>query len=713
MAQYELNVIDYWLILKKRKYMILLSAVMVVLFTLLFSEILKPTPIYEASARVKFERSTTVAQQLLESLSYSGVNDLGTQIEFIRSFPVMERVGMDLGRVPRDAPEEEKHSATYLNIVYNLGQEISAQREGDTNIIRISATSDDPEQAERMANAAATAYRVENIAARNRLVTESRRFVEEQVANLEKQLNDSEEALRAFKEQEGQVFLSDEARAALDTFTKLEEQSNEVLRKRTEGERQIEVLKRSDAVIGHQNLGRIFTEEPSALLTILNQRLLDLIQERDTLLINYTFDHPQVVEQQKKIDNVKLEMIQELKSKVATLSGREDALQKQRDHYRHRYLGYPRAAIHMSRLEREVKVNTDLLATLKAKHQELLIKGAERIEEVTIIAPAMTPNKPINASNVALNLMIGSLMGCVLGVVLAFGRESFDTSIGTIEGVEEFLKVPVLGIIPQFDHKALKDMAQETLPSDTPPAVVESLSKLICLLDPKSVVSESLRSLRTNVQFASMDRRVKSIIFTSAGLGEGKSTCVINLAITMAQEGMKVLLVDADLRKPIVHQRLGLDRAPGLVDALLGPTSWRSYVRSATDLMLGTVGVDRVMTTPGLDNLHVLTSGSESGNPNEFLNINKIKTLTSEMQAEFDIVLIDTPPILPVTDAVAFSSRVDGTILVYQVGRIGRNALKRAKFLLDHAQANVLGVVLTNVKSEVTPEYGLYRYEPR
>ncbi len=712
MAQYELNVIDYWLILKKRRYLILLSTLMVVLFTFLFSELLKPSPLYEASARVKFERNTTVAQQLLESLSYSNVNDLGTQIEFVRSFSVMERVAMDLGRVARQTPEEEKHSAAYLNVVYNLGQEITAQREGDTNIIRISATADQPEQAEQMANFTAAAYRVENIAARNRLVTESRRFVEEQLQNLEKRLNDSEEGLRAFKEKEGQVFLSDEARAALDAFTKLEEQYNDMLRKRTEGERQIDVLKRSDAVIGNQT-GRIFTEEHNALLTILNQRLLDLIQERDTLLINYTKDHPQVTEQQKKVDNVKSEMVQELRSKVATLIDREAALQEQRNHYRQRYLGYPRAAIHMSRLEREVKVNTDLLATLKAKHQELLIKGAERIEEVMIIAPAMTPLKPINASNLTLNLMVGSLMGCFLGVVLAFGRESFDTSIGTIEGVEEFLKVPVLGIIPQFDPKVLQDMARETLPQETPPSVADNLSKLVCLLDPKSVLSESLRSLRTNIQFASMDRKVKTIIFTSAALGEGKSTCVINLAITMAQEGMKVLLVDADLRKPIVHQRLGLSREPGLVDALLGVTSWRSYVRSATDLMLGTVGVDRVMNTPGLDNLHVLTSGSESGNPNEFLNINKIKMLTAEMQEEYDMVLIDTPPILPVTDAVAFSSRVDGTILVYQVGRIGRNALKRAKFLLDHAQANVLGVVLTNVKSEVTPEYGLYRYEYR
>ena len=712
MAQYELNVIDYWLILKKRKYLILLSTILVVVFTVLFSEFLRPDPLYEASARVKFERSTTIAQQLLESLSYSNMNDLGTQIEFIRSFPVMERVAVDLGRVDANAAPDDKKSATYLNIIYNLGQEITAQREGDTNIIRISATSDEPELAEQMANSAASAYRVENIAARNRLVTDSKRFVEEQLASLERQLNDSEDALRTFKENEGRVFLADEARAALDTFTRLEEQYNDVLRKRTEGERQIEVLKHSDAVIGNQT-GRIFTEEQNALLTILNQRLLDLIQERDTLLINYTPDHPQVVEQQKKVDNVKSEMIQELKSKVTTLMDREEALQEQRRHYRQRYLGYPRAAIQMSRLEREVKVNTDLLATLKAKHQELLIKGAERIEEVSIIAPAIAPSTPINGSNVTMNLMIGGLMGCFLGIVLAFGRESFDTSIGTIEGVEEFLKVPVLGIIPQLDHKVLKEMALETLPPDTPPSAAESLSKLICLLDPKSVLSESLRSLRTNIQFASLDRRVKSIIFTSAALGEGKSTCVINLAITMAQEGIKVLLVDADLRKPIVHQRLGIEREPGLVDALLGTTSWRSYVRSATDLMLGTVGVDRFLSTPGLDNLHVITSGSESGNPNEFLNITKIKALIAEMQEDYDIVLIDTPPILPVTDAVAFSSRVDGTILVYQVGRIGRNALKRAKFLLDHAQANVLGVVLTNVKSEVTPEYGLYRYEYR
>ena len=712
MAQYELNVIDYWLIIKKRKYLILLAAGLVVLFTFLFTEMFKPSPLYEASARVKFDRTSTVAQQLIETMSFSNANDLNSQTEVIRGFPVMERVAVELGRVSANVSPDQKRSAAYLNTVYNLGQEIKTQREGDTNIIRITATSDQPELAEKTANSVANAYRLENIMTRNRLVMESRKFVEDQLAGLEKQLNDAEEALRTFREREGQVFLTDEARAALETYTKLEEQHNEVMRKRAEGERQIAVLNQTEVALGHQ-AGRIFTEEQSALLTILNQRLLDLLQERNTLLINYTADHPQVREQQQKIDNVRAEMLLELRAKLKTMQDREATLLSQRDRYRERYLQFPRAAIQMSRLEREVKVNADLLATLKAKHQELQIKSAEQIEEVTIVAPAITPSAPINAPATEMNLMVGSLMGIFLGIVLAFARESFDTSIGTIEGVEEFLKVPVLGVIPQFVAKEMEEAARAALPTHSSAADVENFSKLICLIDPKSPLSESLRSLRTNIQFASMDRKVKSILFTSAGLGEGKSTCVTNLAITLAQEGQRVLLVDADLRRPIVHQRLGLERVPGLADSLVGSTSWRSHVRSATDLMLGPMGADRVMSTPGLDNLHILTSGSAVGNPNEFLNMTKIKALVNEMNEEYDLVLFDTPPILPVTDAVAFSSRVDGTIVVYQVGRIGRNALKRAKFLLDHAQANVMGIVLTNVKSEVASDYGVYRYEYR
>lgn len=710
MAQYELDIIDYWLIVKKRKYLIGLAALLVTLFTFGFTEALKPVPIYESAARVKFDRSTTVAQQLIDSLSVSQGNDLSTQTEFIRSFPVMERVAQEFHLIEADASPEVKRSSEYLNQVYVLGQQVRTEREADTSIIRIVATSTDPPQAEKMANAVALAYREENIAARNRMVTASRRFVEEQLASLERQLTAAEEALRRFKEQGGQVFLDEEAKRALEMFTKLEGDLDTVTRLKHEALQQITVLKRPDPATPIQ---RIFTEEPTSLLGALNGKLLELYQERATLLINYTPEHPTIRELDRKIGNVKSEIERELKSKAAMLAGREEEIQAQIERYRARYLAFPKSAITLARLEREVKVNSDLYATLKVKHQELQIKSVEQIEEVTIITPAIAPAGPINAPNTEMNLVVGSMMGLFLGVVLAFARESFDTSIGTIEGVEEFLKVPVLGVIPQFDDEELKEAAAAGLPAQTPPDMVESFSKLICLVDPKSVWSESLRSLRTNLQFAGMDRKLKSLVFTSAGLGEGKSTVVLNLAVTLALEGQRVLLVDADLRRPTVHQRLGLEREPGLVDVLVGGMSWRNSVRSVTDLMLGQMGVDRVLDSPGLDNLFILTSGSSSGNPGEFMNVNRIKTLIAEMQDEYDMVLFDTPPILPVTDAVAISSRADGTVLVYQVGRIGRNALKRAKFLLDHAQANTLGVVLTNVRAEVTPEAGMYRYEYR
>lgn len=712
MAQYELDVLDYWMILKKRKYLIVLATLLVVGFTFTFTQFMKPTPLYEASARVKFDRSTTVAQQLLESITFATANDLTTQTEVIKGFPVMERVAQALAIVETDLPPEQRRSAEYLNTIYNLGQQIQTSRESDTNIIRITATAYEPELAERTANAVAQAYRIENIAARNRMVTESRRFVEDQLAALEEKLQAAEEALRIFKEREGQVFLDDEAKAALQTFTQLEGEWNAIARQKDETLRQIEALERPSSSIDSR-IGRIFTEDPYALLTKLNGRLLELLQDRSTLLINYTPEHPQVKETDRKITNVKNEMIRELRSKAASLQDRENTLAVQIAHYRDRYLAFPKAAIELNRLEREVKVNADLYSTLKIKHQELLIKSAEQIEEVTLIAPAVKPPKPINAPNVPLNMAVGSIMGLFLGVVLAFTRESLDTSIGTIEGVEDFLKVPVLGVIPTFDEQELQEAAKQALPCDADQELVEGVSKLITLLDPKSLLSESFRSLRTNIQFASMDRRIKSLLFTSAGLGEGKSTTVINLAITLAQEGQRVLLVDADLRRPIVHKRLGLPREPGLVEALQGIVSWQEAVRTATDLMIGSLGVDRVLKSPGLDNLHILSSGSAAHNPSECMSLAKLKPLLAEMQDAYDIVLFDTPPILPVTDAVAMSSRIDGTVLVYQVGRIGRNALKRAKFLLDHAQANIMGVVLTNVKAEISTEATFYRYEYR
>lgn len=712
MAQYELNVLDYWLIVKKRKYTIAATAAMVIVATVALTQFLKPVPVYEASARVKFDRTSTVATLLLESLSTEGGNDLATQSEVIRSFPVIERVAAQFKLVPADAPPDVRRSASYLTAIYALQQRIKTGQEGTTNILKISVTAENPDRAEQLANAVAEAYRQENISSQNRIVTESRKFVEEQLALLQGKLVDAEELLLRFKEKEGQVFLSEEARVALETFTKLESEYDHASRLKDEAVKQIAAFQEAgeEGRIGD----RIFTEEPASVLSVLNTKLTNLQQERATLLINYSSRHPQVKEVDRKIAYLRSDIVRELETKIKSLSDRQAALKEQIDLYRGRYFGFPKAAIELARMEREVKVTADLYATLKSKHQELLVKGSQQIQEVTLIEPAVAPAVAMNVQDNALNLIVSVLMGVVLGIVLAFARESFDTSIGTIEGVEEFLKVPVLGVIPQFDDAILKKETAAVLPPDTSPDMVEILSKLVCLYSPKSVLAEGYRSLRTNIQFSVAGRGdFKTLLFTSAGLGEGKTTTVVNVALAMAQDGKRVLLVDADMRRPVIHSRFGLRREPGMSEVLTGGIQWKDAIRTVTDLMIGTLGVDRVMSAPGLDNLHILTSGKIPGNPSELLDSSKTTELVADLRKSYDIVLFDTPPILPIADAVSMSSRADGTILVYQVGRIGRTALKRTKFLLEHAQAKVLGLVLTNVRSEVTPEYGYYRYEYR
>jgi tyrosine-protein kinase Etk/Wzc len=712
MAQYELNLLDYWLIIKKRKYTILLTAGLVILFTIALTQLLKPILIYEASARVQFDRSVSLAGMLLEAVGGAASNELATQVEVIRSFPVIEPAAVELQLVQADAAPEVRRSEPYLNAIYGFQQGVKTSQEGATNIIKITATNEHPVMVARMANAVAEAYRRENIRTRNRLVVESRQFVEEQLASLEVKLKEAEENLREFKEQKQQVFLSDEAKNALDTFTRLEAEYDRVRRLEQEAAKQLQRVKQGDLASDHPE-ARIFTEDPNSLLSDLNGKLVELIQERATLLINYTPEHPKAKELHRKIVNLRAEMVRELENKIENLNEQKAALSAQIGQHRTKYLSFPEAAIELSRLEREVKVDSDLFTTLRNKHQELLVKSSERIEEVTILEPAAVPLVAVNKPKNDVNMLVGTLMGLFLGIVLAFLRESFDTSIGTIEGVEEFLKVPVLGVIPTFDAKVQKQVAAKELPPDVTPETLDMFSKLVVLSDPKSILAEGFRSLRTNIQFASMDRDIKTILFTSAGLGEGKTLTVVNLAITLVQDGKKVLLVDADLRRPALHRRLGIDREPGLTDVLMKGMPWREGVRNVTDLMIGALGVDRVLGTPGLDNLSVITGGVAPSNPAEFLNSSLMVELIGELRREYDVVLFDTPPILPIADTLMLASRVDGVIIIYQVGRIGRGALRRAKFLLDHAQSKMLGVVLTNVRAETSPDYQDYRYDYR
>jgi uncharacterized protein involved in exopolysaccharide biosynthesis/MinD-like ATPase involved in chromosome partitioning or flagellar assembly len=708
MAQYDLNLVDFWLIVRRRKAIIIFTIVLVAVFTAVMPYLVGPAPIYKAASRVKYERSTTASGLLQESVSVSEGSDIGTQAEVIRSFPVMERVAKALGLIDKDLDSKDvRANPEFLDIVYDIQGHIEASQEGSTNILKITATAADPKLAERYATLTAEAYREENIYNRNRQVIEARRFVEGQLKTLEMSLHESEQRLREFKEQEGQVFVTEEAKQALEQYNKLEADLEQLRRVKQEIAGQIESLKKGG---GAAEATRVYSDEVEALISTLNKRMADLSQERDNLLIHYTPQHAVVRDLDQKIMNVKQEMLRELETKLATFSSRERAIQESIGRYRERYLALPQAAIQLSRLERDVMVNSNLYAALKAKHQEFLIRGAEQIEEVTIIEPALAPTKPTNAPNLPLNAFLGVLMGTMVGLVAAFLKESFDTSIGTIEEVESYLKVPVLGVIPRVDRKEVEREIQAQFKEKLDRETLDLYCHLVALFDPQSPLAEGYRSLRTNIQFAGGLQGNRVLAFVSAGAQEGKTTSAVNLAIALAQDGKRVLLVDADLRKPSVHERLGLEQSPGLSEILLGTVPYQESIRTVTDLMLGKLGVDQVVNAPGIDNLNILPSGKRPDNPAEFLNSPRLVELIQTAKQEYDITIFDCPPILPVTDGVTVGSKVDGVVMVYQVGRVGRNALRRAKTLLENAKGSLIGIVLSNVSAELTPDYEMYRY---
>ena len=213
---------------------------------------------------------------------------------------------------------------------------------------------------------------------------------------------------------------------------------------------------------------------------------------------------------------------------------------------------------------------------------------------------------------------------------------------------------------------------------------------LITIADPGSPASEAYRTLRTNIHFSSLDNPLKALLITSTDPGEGKSTTLANLAVTMAQAGNRVLVVDCDLRRPSIHRLFGLGNTAGLTTMMLEAHAKEKPPLQAT----------------GVPGLTVLTSGPLPPNPSELLGSRRMSDVLTQLRGEADIVLVDTPPIIAVADAAILASKVDGVLLVVQANKTRRELARKAKTALEKANANLLGVVLNNVKMDAN----IYRY---
>lgn len=698
MAQYEMNLRDYWLIIRRRRLIIIASTVLVALLSFWLAK--QKVPIYGATAAVKFEQSTQLSGLLVEVLSYSSADNIETQVTLIKSYPILDEAAKRLGRLPETASGEAlRESKSYWAALDAIGSRVKVARVPNTSILEIAATSTNPREARDIANTVAEVYRDFNRAQRNLRVTEARKFIEGQLKEVEARVKRAEAEVWAFREANRIISPGAESSVLLSLFTQVRSDIEKARQQRTELELVQVRLARIDP---GSSAERVFIETSNPAMQRLQAMYSELLLERNNLALEVTDKHPRLQALDDRMREVRLEMRREVTAQIAMLRTREEILNRQMGELLQKNREVPSVELTMQRLQREAKSNDDLLTLLKGKHQEALIKESEKIEEVSIVRPATESDHPVGAETLN-TVLVGALLGLSLGVILAFVQETLDTSIGTIEDVEAYLEVPVLGVVPHIDARGTVQRILERRPAlaQMDPEALLSHALLITHFDPKSPVAEAYRTLRTNVQFARMERAGKVLVVTSPTLQEGKTTTIVNLALTMAQSGQRTLLVGANLRRPSIHRFFGIEREPGLANILVGSVQWRDCIRTVADILMGRFEMEDIMAAPGLDNLHIIEAGPIPANPSELLSTPAMTAFLRAVRDEYDVVLIDTPPVLPVTDSAIVSAQADGVILVYQAGKVGRLVLKRAKVHVENVGGKVWGVVLNDVKSEI------------
>ena len=335
-------------------------------------------------------------------------------------------------------------------------------------------------------------------------------------------------------------------------------------------------------------------------------------------------------------------------------------------------------------LEQEVQTNREMYNSIFKKLQEVeLSSGTKSWLEAKILEPATVPGAPVSP-NKRMNFLLALVVGAFIGISLIFFLEYLDSSIRSLDDFRAYLKIFPLGMVPHVDHDDDKEAQLLTGSSRSYWNTNDATLPLH--------VAEAYRIIRTNLAFGVRDSATKILQVTSAVKGEGKTTTVCNLGISMAQNGMKTLLVDADMRRPSLHHILGLgDNAKGLSSILSqtnGSEDWLGLIRS----------------TP-ISNLFCLPSGEIPPNPAELLSSSRMHTFLNELKEHFDIVLIDSPPVISVADAPIIASFVEGTLFVTRAGLIPRNLCQRAKHALETVNSRVIGGILNSVTSQQQSYY--------
>src|SRR4029078_12618672 len=383
-----------------------------------------------------------------EVLSYSTGDNIETQATLIKSYPILEEVARRLGRLPpARRTEGVRESRAYTATLESLSNKLRTNRVGGTSILEITATSTNALETRDLANAVAEVYPDYNRANRNAAISEARKFIEPQLREVEGRVRKAEEEVWAFRDANRIISPGAESSMLLSLFPQVRGDIEKARQQRIELEQVAGRLERTDPVSVTDRV-YIDTQNPAIMRLIRTQHDLEL--ERNNLSLEVTDNHPRLQAIDDRLREVRREMRRDVGAQAPRLRNREEILGRQLGELMQRNREVPAVELSLARLHGDAKGNDELLTLLKTRPQEALIKESEGVEEVTIVRPATEPSAPVGTEGLN-TVLIGALLGFMLGLVLAFVQETLDTSIGTIEDVESYLEVPVLGIVPHID----------------------------------------------------------------------------------------------------------------------------------------------------------------------------------------------------------------------------------------------------------------------
>jgi capsular exopolysaccharide synthesis family protein len=755
-AENEVHLLDYWRAIRKRLWLVIGIVALITMLAVVY--VARKPDLYEAQARVQVDLEETGNLVNNTRPLYGPTDDpiyFNTQLQILVSPGLMRRVvrTLDLehnpdffkgeqrqstwqtllrmaglGSKPEEVAKppdqlplttsvaqatarvdlnEAKRLLPYVNtILGGLKVEPVKETRGyykETRLIDIRFTHTDPTVAEKVVNAIAEVYVFSNLEKRTEANSTTGDFLQKRIAELQQQIRTSEERLVNYAKNNQIISLDPNQNTVVERLAGLNQQLLQAENERKTAEAAYNAAKAPDAA-------NALVDDGGKQNGDLEAKLIELRQKRAQLLVDATEEAPEVKEVDQQITELDKQLKDQRSRKSATLLTnlntryqqaleREQSLRKAFEQQRAQTLSQNEAAINYRIIQQEIETNKSLLNGLLqgAKENDVVLAG--KPNNISIVDYALTPDTPVGPNRTR-TVIAAFFLSIGLGLGLALFFEYLDDTVHSTEEVERLLHLPALAVIPSVGSAArrrvLPGISKTTALQKHSNGNGNGNSELLMNMDGRSPLAEAYRHLRTSVLLSTAGRAPKSLLVTSSLPGEGKTTTAVNTAISLAQTGASVVIIDADMRRPRLQSIFDMHGQEGLSSILSSDVSEHE--------MLSMVRQDEE------SGLSVLTSGPIPPNPAELLGSDQMRRLIATLQANYTHVVVDSPPVSSFTDGVLISTRVDGVVLVVHGGKSSRHIVRRSKQLLNDVGAKIFGVVLNNVNLQSHDYYYYQSY---